>query len=112
MTSKPFFYLLEKLTNLIFPLNLKKPYSIMYAGILGDFISTKIDLYIGKPFGFYESHPAYSPINALVLFLSVLTIVRFATRNSKYQIPIMTVFSCLFLYGLINNIVVALYWFI
>lgn len=102
MTSPAFFYLLEKLNKLIFPLNLKRPYIICTVGIIGDYITSVIGLSVGC----YERHPNYSPVNAIIFWMLVLSFLRLVFRKSRHREKIMSAFSICSLAGLINNLLV------
>lgn len=81
------------------------PYLISLIGIIADKITTDIGLATGL---YYETNPEYSPLNAILVFWSAITVMAVLFRNYKngwkWCLPI----ALLSLLGSANNILVLL----
>ena len=73
-------------------------FAISALGILSDFIST----IIGVSNGYYEIHPKYSPIWAIMIFWSLITITRLLPK-SKFTNTFRLIISIAPFIGTINN---------
>lgn len=75
--------------------------AIIIVGIIGDYATTSIGLNTGL---FYETHPEYSPWNAIALW-TLVNLILYATLEPKrtWQIPRLAV-SFISWYGLANNL--------
>ena len=83
-------------------LNFLKTQTISIAGVLADYITTQI----GLTKGFIETHPQYTPINALVIFTLVNLIIAIVKCNNKWHNAAQYILSAVVWYGAINNICV------
>ena len=80
------------------------PFILSLGGIITDYITTVI----GLSLGFTESHPQYSPINAIIIFWGCIALLHVTLPKSKIwrlNIQILALVSYL---GTINNLLVLL----
>ncbi len=78
------------------------PFMVSLLGVLTDFITTRIGLNLG----FYEAHPYYHPVTALLIIWSaVLVLVLTLPKRGVWYVGIMGIASAPFI-GTVNNILV------
>ena len=80
------------------------PFILSLAGVLSDYATTRI----GLSLGFYETHPQYHPVLALVIFWGAIALLS-ATLPKKgfWRLSVSGLASTSYL-GAINNILVIL----
>lgn len=80
------------------------PFIISLGGVLSDYITT----IIGLSLGFYETHPNYHPLWALIIFWSAILILTLTSPKSKtWYLSLNGLASASYL-GAINNTLVIL----
>ena len=80
------------------------PFLISLFGVISDYITTRI----GLDLGFYETHPQYHPLNALLMFWGASIILTFTLpKNRRWLLGINGLASASYL-GAINNLLVIL----
>lgn len=80
------------------------PYLIAFLGIFLDWTTTQI----GLSRGFYETHLAYTPANASIIFLAALITLEVLLRDFPHKRPYQGIMACLSLLGAVNNTLVLL----
>ena len=82
--------------------NASKPFIIMVAGVTSDYVSSLIGISVG----YVETHPNYSPLNALIIFTLALAILMlFFWRNRTTRIFVWACSIIPFI-GIIHNLLV------
>ena len=88
-------------------MNFTIPYLIVVSGVISDWVTT----HIGLSRGFYETHPTYTPVNALLIFTALLLIIEFSLGNFKYKRQYQSIIACMSFLGTINNTLVLFGFF-
>ncbi len=80
------------------------PFVISLFGVVSDYVTTRI----GLSLGFYETHPQYHPILALIIFWgSLALLVSTLPKKNFWQMSVNGFASVSYL-GAVNNILVIL----
>lgn len=80
------------------------PFILSLGGVLSDYLTTTI----GLGLGFYETHPAYHPFKALLIFWGAITVLTLLLpREKPWRISINGIALASYL-GALNNTLVIL----
>ena len=80
------------------------PFMLSLGGVLSDFITTTI----GLGLGFYETHPNYHPLSALLIFWGVIAIlVLLLPKERPWRLSINTIAMISYLGAVNNTLVIA-----
>ena len=89
------------------------PYLVASIGIITDIITAKIaerfTYGLGNFPSYIESHSQYSPVFALILFFSAITILKWTMPKGKLWDMGILAFSLLSFLGAVNNILVIIF---
>ncbi len=80
------------------------PFIVSFGGIILDYMTTTI----GLGMGFYETHPAYSPLNALVIFWSAIGFLLFVLPKEKTWRASINLVAVMSYLGAFNNTLVIM----
>ena len=80
------------------------PFIVSFGGIVLDYMSTTI----GLGMGFYETHPTYSPFNALIIFWSAITFLVFVLPKEKTWRASINLVAVMSYLGAFNNTLVIM----
>ena len=80
------------------------PFILSLAGVLSDCVTTAI----GLDMGFYEMHPSYHPLNALMVFWGAIAALTMLLREDRLKTTIIDGISLMSYLGVINNTLVIL----
>ena len=78
------------------------PFLISLAGIIADYLTTRIGLNLG----FYETHLQYQPTYALIIFWSALTLLTLTLPKDKFWGMMKNALASVTFLGFINNTLV------
>ena len=78
------------------------PYALSLGFILLDYSTMRI----GLSMGFSEIHPAYSPLNALLIFWGSITLLTLSLPKTRFWRISIVAFSLISCLGAVNNILV------
>jgi len=73
--------------------------TIIIIGVSGDYLTSVI----GLNMGFVETHPQYSPLNAIIMFTAVNAALSILDDSWRWQIPRLIIAGSSML-GMINNL--------
>ena len=73
--------------------------TIILIGVYGDSLTSVI----GLNMGFVETHPQYSPLNAIIIFTALNTVLSILDVSWRWQIPRLLIAGSSML-GMINNL--------
>ena len=80
------------------------PFLISFVGVIADYLTTVT----GLSMGYYETHPQYHPVLALIIFWGALTVLTWALPRTKlFNLSKNLLASASFL-GAVNNTLVIL----
>lgn len=79
------------------------PFAISALGVLLDVLTTVI----GLSKGYYETHPNYNPIWALLIFWSLIAVTRFLPRNRFVTVFTLVLSTAPFLGAINNSLVIS-----
>jgi len=80
------------------------PFILSLGGVLSDYLTTTI----GLGLGFYETHPAYHPLNALVVFWGIITVLTLLLPRERLWTMSINGIAVVSYLGAVNNSLVIL----
>jgi len=80
------------------------PFVLSLGGVLSDYLTTTI----GLGLGFYETHSAYHPLNALLIFWGIITVLTFLLPREKPWVMSINGIALASYLGAVNNTLVIL----
>ena len=80
------------------------PFLVSLCGVVSDYITTRI----GLSLGFYETHPQYHPVLALLIFWGAITLLTATMPKKKIWMSAVYGLAVVSFLGAINNTLVIL----